>query len=87
MACTTAPGFRRIHPGQVVAVTFLDHCEGGGTPLQFTVYGRLLTMNETALTVASWIYADLAVHADPNDPNIQSFTILRSTVQALRVLK
>ncbi len=29
-----------IRKGQIVAVTFDDHTQGGDTPLRFTVYGE-----------------------------------------------
>ena len=77
-------GLRR---GQIVEVTFLDHVEGGGVPLEFTVFGRLLTIDRTSLTIGSWIYADRRQKQDPRDRNIASFTILRSTVKSLHQLK
>ena len=75
------PALPRI--GQVVEVTVLDHCEGGGVPIEFVVYGRLLSIDRTAMTVASWTYSDAQTHQDPKDPNIKNFTILRSTVKSV----
>ena len=76
-------GLRR---GQIVEVTFLDHVEGDGVPLEFVVFGRLLSIDQTSLTVASWTYSSPRAKQCPADPNIKSFTILRSTVKSLHRL-
>ncbi len=73
----------RIRRGQLVEVSFLDHCEGGGAPLEFTVWGEVLSIDKVSLTIASWVYSDTKIHRDPKDPDIKSFTILRSTVKSL----
>lgn len=72
-----------IRRGQIVQVVFLDHCEGGGVPLEFVVFGRLLSIDKTSLTVAGWTYANHKAKQDPTDPNIKCWTILRSTVKSL----
>jgi hypothetical protein len=68
-------------------VTFLDHVEGGGVPLEFVAFGRVLSIDKTALTIASWTYSDPHQRQCPKDSNIKSFTILRSTVRSLAVLE
>ena len=73
----------RLRRGQVVEVEFLDHCEGGGVPIAFTVWGRLLTVDPVSITVAGWTYTDKAARQDPSDPNIKSWTILRSTIKSI----
>ena len=76
----------RLRRGQIVEVTFLDHVEGGGVPLEFIVFGRVLSIDKTSLTVASWTYPSARAKQSPGDPNIRSFTILRSTVKSLHRL-
>jgi hypothetical protein len=76
--------FRR---GQIVEVTFLDHVQGDAKPLAIVAFGRLLAIDKTSLTIASWTYADRAIHEDPTDGALTCFTILRSTVQSLRRLE
>jgi hypothetical protein len=73
----------RVLRGQIVEVRFLDHCEGGGAPIDFTAFGRVLSIDKVSLTVAGWTYSDPRARQDPKDPNIKCFTILRSTVKSL----
>jgi hypothetical protein len=51
--------------------------------LEFVVFGRLLSIDKTSLTIASWTYAGPRARHRPTDPNIKSFTILRSTIRSL----
>ena len=76
----------RLRRGQVVEVEFLDHCEGGGVPIAFTVWGRLLTVDPVSITVAGWTYADKTAAQSPTDPNIKCWTVLRSTIKTIRQL-
>lgn len=67
----------RLRRNQLVAVRFLDHVQGGGTPLEFVVYGRLLHVDKQSLTVGVWVYAD----GRATDGNEQTYTIVRSCVK------
>ncbi len=76
----------RFRRGQIVAVTFLDHVQGDGKPLELVVFGRLLSIETNFLTVSSWTYADPNIHEDPTDGALTVFTIVRSAVQSIAVL-
>ncbi len=85
----------RLRRGQVVAIEFLDHCEGGSTPIEFVVFGRLAAVKPQSLTVAAWTYADKAKERafphsethDFKDANLVHFTIVRSAIKKVTVLK
>ena len=72
----------RLRRGQIVAVTFLDHCQGGRDPLQFVVYGRLAAITATCVTIIGWQYAEksksLAI-----DQNSTSWNIVRSAISKI----
>ena len=73
----------RLRRGQIVEVAFLDHCEGGGKPVEFVVFGRLLSIDETSLTIAAWTYRSPRRKQHARDANLTTFTILRSTIRTL----
>ena len=50
------------------------------------VYGRLLSVDDTAITVACWTYADAEIHQAPEDQDIKTFTILRATVKSIMAI-
>lgn len=70
-----------LRKGQVVAVHFMDHCEGSRA-LTFVAYGRLASVTRKALVVEAWGYPD---PSDKPDANCDRYTILRSAV--LRVVR
>ena len=76
----------RLRRGQIVAVTFLDHCEGGSLPLAFTVYGRLAAVTETCLTIIGWEYAEKTKRFAV-DRNTTPWNILRSCISQIVHLK
>lgn len=70
--------------GQVVHLVFDDHCMGGkpGEPIVCEVFGRIVEKNEKYVTVASWLE-----YGGKVDDNSETFTIVRSTIKKVRVLK
>lgn len=70
----------------IVAVTFLDHVESpdGAKALKFTVYGRLYIANAQCVVVAAWAHASIRKRCDHNTT---TFTILRSAIERVEVLK
>jgi hypothetical protein len=74
-------GLRR---GQIVAVEFLDHIEGGTEPMRFVVYGELAAVGRKALSIDSWAYRDKAL---PHDRNERRFVIVRAAVQRITILQ
>lgn len=76
----------KLRRGQVLQVTFLDHVQGHGEPLELVAFGRLLRFDRLSLTILSWTQADPSIEQDPADGNNVSFTILRSTVKSLKRL-
>lgn len=77
----------RVRKGDEIAIDFLDHVEASQSPLEFTVYGRVLSQDKTSIAVASWVYQDPGKKIRPNDYNVTQFTIVRSTIQAIRFVR
>ena len=75
--------WRSAKPGAVVAIRFLDHCHGGDRPIEFVVYGRLVSKDRKHLTVDSWEYDNRETQHDDNE---ERFSIVRSTITGLAVL-
>ena len=73
----------RLRKGQIVAVEFLDHCEGADAPIPFAVYGYLVSASRKSLTIDSWRYLD---PVKPYDDNVKRFTIVRSAITRIAVL-
>ena len=63
----------------VVAITFLDHCEDSDRPIRCTVSGRVLYKRPTYWVVESWI-AHMGSGKD-RDCNNKRFTILSAIVE------
>ena len=82
---------KRLRRGQVVAVTFLDHVQGGGKPILFTVYGKLVAVHKDSLTVSTWTYAETGTAVkdayDFKDGNNVQFTLVRSAITRVQHLK
>jgi len=70
--------------GDVVAITFRDHCQGSDEPVTFIAYGRVSAKNKEFVTVDAWAYAH---EYAARDQNIERFCILRSAIKKVEVLK
>lgn len=83
----------RLRRGQIVECSFLDHVSGGGKPIKFTAYGRLVAVNKQSITIAGWDYAqepsEMPVDAirELQDSNIVHWTIVRSAITAIYQLR
>lgn len=76
-----------VRKGDEVAIDFLDHGESSQGPLEFTVYGRVVSQDTSHLVVASWVYSDTAKRFKHDDWNVTQFTIVRSTIRAIRFVR
>lgn len=79
----------RPRVGDLVEIEFLDHASTSGyhdgTPLSFTVWGRLAGINKAQYTVNVWDYT----HKDQadNPGNIESFNIVKGGILFIRKLR
>lgn len=80
----TVRGWRKVVPGAIVAITFLDHVEDGSETIPFVVYGRVVKKDRKELTLDSWEYQDVKI---PHDDNEKRFSIVRGAVTRVRVLE
>lgn len=77
----------RVRKGDEIAIDFLDHVEASHEPMEFTVYGRVISQDKNSIVVASWVYLDPGKKIRPDDYNVTQFTIVRSTIQAIRFVR
>lgn len=70
---------RPVSPGDYVAISFWDHCEGSDFPLIFVVCGRLAHEREGWYVVDSWYNPTSKPH-EPIDDNSQRYTIVKGAV-------
>ena len=73
-----------LRKGSVAEIRFLDHVEDDHTPHKCVVYGRVAKVSKTHYVIESWCYPNDV--GEPGDPNVKSFTILRSTILSQRRL-
>lgn len=71
-----------IRKGNIVAIEFLDHVNGGNYPWHFVVYGRVNGVTRTSISVDSWDYVKDA----PLDENITRHTIVRAAITKITKL-
>lgn len=71
--------------GDIVECRFLDHCEGSTDPVEFCVWGRVSDNKKVSITIQTWGYSD----GDPevHDHNSVCYTIVKSAIRAIRVLR
>lgn len=70
--------------GDIVEIEFLDHvCITGGMaePIRCRCIGELLNEDKKAFYIASWLTEENETH------NMDSHTILKSTVDVIRVIR
>jgi hypothetical protein len=78
---------KRLRVGDLVEITFLDHCEDGDDSLEFTVWGRVENITRTAYKIASWVYHDpIAQARDGNEENENYYIIVKTAVTKKRRL-
>lgn len=77
----------RVRKGDEIAIDFLDHGESSHGPLEFTVYGRVISQDKNHIVVGSWVYMDPGKRIKPDDYNVTQFTIVRSTIRAIRFVQ
>lgn len=78
----------KISIGDVVAITFLDHCEDSHSeddnePLAFYVFGKVGAKRKRAITVDCWCYVNKNAE---RDHNVKSFTIVKSAITDVKIL-
>jgi hypothetical protein len=74
----------RLRRGMIVAVDFLDHCEGGSKPIACRVYGKLTGIERKHLVVTAW--ETLADDAATRRLNDASYVIVRSAISRVAIL-
>ena len=74
----------KIREGRLMAIRFLDHCEDGNEPCDFTVYGRVAKVAANFVCVDSWAYTDAK---EGYDRNVKRFTILTAVIMKAWELK
>lgn len=79
------PSKPRVKVGDVVAIRFDDHVEDSDSVYEFVVYGRVVKVQQKAITVDSWALADEAADRDDERHNVKSFTILRKVITEIKV--
>ena len=79
---------KRPQVGDIAEVVFYDHAENSKDALRFEVFGRLIQVTRKAYIVRSWGYVDEVDRAgDGNTDNENTYAIVKSAVESLRVLK
>jgi hypothetical protein len=78
---------KKIKKGDVVELTFLDHCRRSGMlgpaePMVFYIFGKVVEDAPVYYTIAVWIEVNGTL-----DENTEIFTILKSAVVKARVLR
>ena len=76
---------KKVKPGQIARIQFLDHVEGDDEPCEFEVFGRVLKQTQESTTVASWSYTGERSKAD--DSNVTSFCIVNKAINSIDILK
>jgi hypothetical protein len=71
----------KLRKGQFYAVKFLDHAEGGDSPIEFRVCGRLVNLSDRrSIVIRCWEYADGRTR---NDSNETKYVICRSAITGI----
>ncbi len=70
----------KLKRGQMLSIEFSDHVENGNHSIRFVVYGRLVSITRSALSVDSWAYAG---RKHKHDHNQTRFTIVRSAIHRI----
>lgn len=70
----------KVKANTLVSIVFDDHVQGADEPMRCVVFGRVHSCNPKAITVKSW---DYYVPTPALDHNIETFTILQSTIAKL----
>ena len=68
---------RKVKPNTVVEIVFDDHVQGADDAIRCVVFGRVHRCTEKQITVKSWDYHKPTAELDHN---IETFTILQSTI-------
>jgi hypothetical protein len=75
-----------VKPGDIVHVEFLDHYSYTGANdigvMSIDAYGKVTAVTKLTLEIGSWITGDMQ-----HSHNNESFSILKSTVVGVRILK
>ena len=67
----------KIREGKLMAIQFLDHCEDGSEPCDFTVFGKVAKVAGNHICIDSWVYSD---SRRGYDSNVKRFTILTEVI-------
>jgi len=84
----TIPRTKKVRPGDVVEIVFLDHAEHDAAAdngdLEFVVYGRVVSVDSRTVTLETWCYSNPQT---PFDANVVRYTIIRGAIRTLTVLR
>lgn len=74
--------------GDIVHAVFWDHAQNSKDALQFEVMGRVFGITRKAYLIRTWGYVqDVDRASDSNETNEDWFTIVKSAIDSIRVLK
>jgi hypothetical protein len=79
----------QLRRGQIIACHFLDHVQGGTSPLRFVAYGRLIHIARDTLTICGWENDPPAKETPANivDTNRTLWVIMRSAITEIEQLR
>jgi len=66
--------------GDIIKVTFIDHCEDGDRPMLCTVFGRLTKRAAKYMIIKSW---EVAEGGETDRANNKRWVIIRSCVKSI----
>jgi hypothetical protein len=86
---STQKGYERPQIGDVVAVVFWDHANGGKDALRFEVFGRITDITKNAYRIDHWRYVDDIDRAsDDNTKNNEDWHwIVKKAIESIKRLK
>jgi hypothetical protein len=84
----------KVRKGDIVEITFLDHAKGG-THIEFTTWGRVVSQNKTSIVIGNWLYSkdwswtylNNKDKHDPLDGNLTFHAILKSAITKVSKLR
>ncbi len=75
------------HLDKVVVIDFRDHVMGHHEPLSCRVFGRVKDYDSESVTIVSWECLDPDSETGFDHDNEETFTIIRSTISFIKVLR
>lgn len=78
----------KIKPGDIVHIRFYDHAEGSEDAMYFETFGRVEAITRKAYQIYCWRYVKEVDRArDDNKENEDSYAVMKSAIEFIKVLK